>query len=98
MLGRWKGKYISMTGRICLIKFVLSSIPLFYLSIQVVVYSVEEDSKSVEEFFCGVGGLKGERLHGLLGIRFVGLGKRVVLALLMLGCLIWPYWENGFDT
>ena len=32
-LGRWKGIYISMTGRICLIKSVLSSIPLFYLSL-----------------------------------------------------------------
>jgi len=32
-LGRWKGRYISMAGRICLIKFVLSSIPLFYLSL-----------------------------------------------------------------
>ena len=32
-LGRWKGRYILMVGRICLIKFVLSSIPLFYLSL-----------------------------------------------------------------
>jgi len=32
-LGRWKGRYISMTGRICLIKSILSSIPLFYLSL-----------------------------------------------------------------
>ena len=32
-LDKWKGIYISMVGRICLIKFVLSSIPMFYLSI-----------------------------------------------------------------
>ncbi|XP_068486473.1 uncharacterized mitochondrial protein AtMg00310-like [Phaseolus vulgaris] len=32
-LGRWKGRFISMAGRICLIKSVLSSIPLFYLSL-----------------------------------------------------------------
>jgi len=31
-LGRWKGRNFSMAGRICLIKFVLSSIPLFYMS------------------------------------------------------------------
>jgi len=30
-LDRWKGRCISMAGRICLIKYVLSSIPLFYL-------------------------------------------------------------------
>jgi len=32
-LGRWKGRYISMAGRICLIKSILSSIHLFYLSL-----------------------------------------------------------------
>jgi len=32
-LSRWKGKCLSMTGRICLIKYVLSSISLFYMSL-----------------------------------------------------------------
>ena len=32
-LGRWKGKFISMVVRLCLINFVLSSLPLFYLSL-----------------------------------------------------------------
>ena len=31
-LDRWKGRFISMSGRICLIIFVLSTIPLFYIS------------------------------------------------------------------
>ena len=31
-LGRWKGRFISMAERICLIKSVISVIPLFYLS------------------------------------------------------------------
>jgi len=31
--GRWKGKFISMAGRKCLIKLVLSSLPLFHLSL-----------------------------------------------------------------
>jgi len=32
-LSRWKGKCLSMAGRICLIKYVLSSIPLFFMSL-----------------------------------------------------------------
>ena len=32
-LGKWKGRFISMAGRICLIKSVLSSISLLYLSL-----------------------------------------------------------------
>jgi len=31
-LGRWKGRNLYMAGRICLLKFVLSSILLFYMS------------------------------------------------------------------
>ena len=31
-LGRWKDRFISMAGRICLIKSVIFVIPLFYLS------------------------------------------------------------------
>ena len=30
--GRWKCRFLSLAGRVCLIKSVLSSIPLFYLS------------------------------------------------------------------
>ena len=32
-LGKWKGRFISMAGKICLIKFMLSFIPLLYLSL-----------------------------------------------------------------
>ena len=32
-LGRWKGRFLSLAGRICLIKSILSSIPLFYVSL-----------------------------------------------------------------
>ena len=32
-LSRWKGRSLSMAGRICLIRFVLSSIPLFFMSL-----------------------------------------------------------------
>jgi len=44
-LGRRKGIYISMVGRICLIKSVYSFIPLFYLSLFRLL-SIEEDSES----------------------------------------------------
>ena len=33
ILSRWKGIVLSLTGRICLIKSALSTIPLFYLSL-----------------------------------------------------------------
>jgi len=31
-LSTWKGKLISMVGRLCLIKSIFNSLPLFYLS------------------------------------------------------------------
>jgi len=31
-LSRWKGKLLSMVGRVCLNKLVLNALPLFYLS------------------------------------------------------------------
>jgi len=33
ILSRWKGRFLSLASRICLIKSVLSIIPLFYLSL-----------------------------------------------------------------
>jgi len=32
-LSVWKGRFLSMTGRLCLVKSVLSAIPLYYLSL-----------------------------------------------------------------
>jgi len=32
-LSVWKGRFLSMAGRLCLIKFVLSVVPLYYLSL-----------------------------------------------------------------
>jgi len=31
-LDKWKGKFLAMAGRICMLKLVLSLIPLFYMS------------------------------------------------------------------
>ena len=33
ILGSWKGRFLSLARIVCLIKFVLSSIPLFYVSL-----------------------------------------------------------------
>jgi len=32
-LSVWKGRFLSMAGRICLLKFVITTIPLYYLSL-----------------------------------------------------------------
>jgi len=32
-LSVWKGRFLSMAWRICLIKYVLTSVPLYYLSL-----------------------------------------------------------------
>jgi len=31
-LSRWKGRLLSLTGRMCLVKFVITALPLFYFS------------------------------------------------------------------
>jgi len=49
MLDNWKGKYLSMAGRTCMLKFVLTFIPLFYLKVffvpVVVMKELEKGSK-----------------------------------------------------
>ena len=71
-LRRWKGRNLSM-ARICLIKSVLSSIPLFYMSMFFYAYSFDEiDCEYSEELPLG-GVLKGERSFEFLRKRFVSL-------------------------
>jgi len=53
-LSVWKGRFLSMAGRTCVIKFVLNAIPLFYL----LVFKVFKGG------FCGVGARKIDLLHG----------------------------------
>ena len=77
-LGNWKGKFISMVGRIYLIKSVLSSIPLFHLSLFRLPSIVLKKIVSLQRNFLGDKALKGGRLHG---IKFTCLGMRAILTL-----------------
>ena len=50
-LSSWKGRLLSMAGRICLIKSVLSSIPLFYLSLFKMPVGVANEIVSIQRNF-----------------------------------------------
>jgi len=54
-LNVWKGRFLSMAGRICLIKSVISAIPLFYLSIFKAPESVYKSIISIQRRFLGMG-------------------------------------------
>ena len=50
-LSMWKGRFLSMVGRICLIKSVISTLPLYYLSLFKVPDSVYKIIISVQRRF-----------------------------------------------
>ena len=50
-LSAWKGKCLSFAGRLCLIKSVLTSIPLFYLSFYKAPTSVCDKISSIQRRF-----------------------------------------------
>jgi len=50
-LGRWKSRILSLARRICLIRFVLSSIPLFYLSLYKVPIVVLKELERIQRQF-----------------------------------------------
>jgi len=55
-LSRWKGRFLSLAGRICLIESVLSTIPLFYLSLfKMSVVVASEHVKIQRDFLWGWG-------------------------------------------
>jgi len=50
-LSAWKGRFLSLTGRICLVKSVLTVIPLFYLSFFKALVSVYNKIISIQRSF-----------------------------------------------
>ena len=64
--------YNTLVGRICLIKFVLSSIPLFFMSLFKMPFVVADKLVRIQRNFFFLGGVQKEgRLLGSLGKRFV---------------------------
>jgi len=55
-LSAWKGKSLSLAGRLCLIKSVLTSLPLFYVSIFCMPTTMVREMKGYKKTFCGIGG------------------------------------------
>ena len=77
-LSKWKGRFILMDGRICLIKFVLLFILLFYLSLFKIPSTVLKKIVFLQRNILWVGVPKGGKLHGCLGLRCASLEKLVV--------------------
>jgi len=50
-LSSWKGRFLSMAGRICLLKLVFTAIPLFYLSIFKASITVCNNISSIQRKF-----------------------------------------------
>jgi len=61
-LGRWKGKFISMAGRLCLIKSVLSALPLFYMSLYKMPVTVAKEIVRLQRNFLWGWGSEGRRI------------------------------------
>ena len=50
-LDRWKGKFLSMAGSVCLLRSVISFIPLFYMSFFKMSLSVVLTIKKIQRNF-----------------------------------------------
>jgi len=61
-LSAWKGKCLSLAGRVCLVKSVLTSIPLFYLSIFKAPISVCKKISSIQRRFIWAWGADHNRI------------------------------------
>ena len=70
-LGRWKGRNLSMNGRICLIKSVLVYSVVLHVNVYVACCCNEKRLCVFKGTFCGDGVLKGGRLLRFLRKRFV---------------------------
>ena len=62
MLGRWKGRFLSLVGRVCLIKSVLSSIPFFYISMYKLPSIVLKEIEKIQRRFLWGWGSEGRKI------------------------------------
>jgi len=75
-LSKWKGKSISMAGRLCLIKSVLSSLPLFYLSLFKILIMVMKEIMRLQRNFYWDGVRKVGKSCGPRGRRCVSQKRK----------------------
>ena len=61
-LSRWKGRFLSMVERICLIKSILSSIPLFYMSLFKIPFAVANEIVRLQRDFLWGWGYDGRKV------------------------------------
>ena len=67
-LSAWKGKSLSLAGRLCLIKSVLTSLPLFYVSLFCMPTTVMREVKRIQKkLFMGLGVREQENCLGGVG-------------------------------
>jgi len=87
-LNAWKGRFLSLGGRICLIKSIFSAIPLFY-------FSFFKALTSVCNRIIGFGGKSKHRYPGSVGRMYANLWREVGWGLKILNRLIVFSWQNG---
>ncbi|WRX10498.1 Reverse transcriptase zinc-binding domain - like 2 [Theobroma cacao] len=62
-LATWKGQFLSMGGRLTLINSVLSSLPLYYLSIMQLPSAVKKKLESIQRNFLWAGNGEKKKIH-----------------------------------
>ena len=77
-LALWKGKYLSFAGRVTLIKSVLSTIPLYYLSLFKLPICVEKMIRKIQRDFLWGWGHDGRKIAWIKWDHIVKLRKMVV--------------------
>jgi len=77
-LNSWKGRLLSLAGRTILIKSVISTIPLYYMSIFCIPKTVARKITAMQSRFLWGGSVDNRKFIGLLGIQWQQKKTRVV--------------------
>jgi len=62
-LASWKGKHFSFASKVCLIKTILTTLPLYHISFYMMPSLVEKYIRKIQLNFLWVGKVKLERYH-----------------------------------